>query len=70
MRITVEEARANFDKLIEAVRNGEQVTIVEDDRAVAEMRRPSDAARRLRELGKGVTLGVSARQILDEGRKT
>lgn len=71
MRISVEEARANFDKLLEAIRHGEQVTIVENDRPVAEMKPatgPKAAADRLRELRKGVRLGMPGKDAIAQGR--
>lgn len=70
MRISVEEARTNFDKLLEAVRQGEQVTIVENDRPVAELRPASstEAAQRLRELRKGNILGMPGKEAIAQGR--
>ncbi len=61
MRLNVRDARNRFSELIQAVENGEEVTILKHGRAVAQIIRPTETRKRGPRLG---TL-AGARVIVD-----
>lgn len=72
MRISVEEAAKNFAALLDKVRLGEEVTIVDGERPVAMLRpAPSGAtpANELYELRKDVSLGMPIAEAITQGRR-
>lgn len=80
--VPVYEAKTRFSELLVAVEHGEQVTITRRGRAIAriiaavdvevpaETRRQQVASTfaRLRELRKGISLGMDVREAIEEGR--
>jgi len=76
--VSVTEAKADFDALLERVKAGETIAIARDGKELARMAPPTeqepkpDVAQlieRYRELRKGVTLGgLSIKALIEEGR--
>ncbi|MBT0964143.1 type II toxin-antitoxin system Phd/YefM family antitoxin [Denitromonas iodatirespirans] len=80
--VPVYEAKTKFSELLVAVEHGEQVTITRRGRAIAriisavDVEVSAEAQRqqvagtfaRLRELRKGVSLGMDVREAIEEGR--
>ncbi|MCZ4306120.1 type II toxin-antitoxin system prevent-host-death family antitoxin [Zoogloeaceae bacterium G21618-S1] len=80
--VPVYEAKTKFSELLVAVEHGEQVTITRRGRAIARIisavdvevsaetqrRQVSGTFARLRELRKGVSLGMDVREAIEEGR--
>lgn len=74
------EAKNKLAELLDAVAGGEEITITRRGKPVARLvrhdarenrERAVEAARRIMELRKGITLGdeVTIRELIDEGRR-
>lgn len=73
------EAKNTLGSLLDLVEKGEEITITRHGKSVAQLVPPRnvpgseaalEAAARIRERRKGVTLGgISIRELIDEGRK-
>lgn len=73
------EAKNRLGKLLDLVEHGEEVVITRHGKAVARLVPPraafnraeaQAAARKIREMSKGVTLGdIPIRDLIDEGRR-
>jgi prevent-host-death family protein len=76
IQIDVEEAQVQLLALLDRVARGEKIVITQRGRAVARpepiertsSERRREAIERLKEFGKGHTLGVPVKQLIDEGR--
>lgn len=71
------EAKTHFSALLDRVANGEEITITKHGKAIArlvsagsaESLTPETAFQKLKELRRSNTLGVSWKELRDEGRK-
>lgn len=71
------EAKTHLPALLERVARGEQITITKHGKPVARLvpvqpaslDRRREAVERLKEFAKGRTLGVPAKQLIEEGRR-
>lgn len=71
------EAKTHLASLLDRVARGEQFTITKHGRPIARLvpldrtgpDRRREAVERLKEFGKGRTLGVPVKQLIEEGRR-
>jgi len=71
------KAKTQFSALLERAERGEQITITKHGRPVArlvpianaDLERRRAAIARIKELRKGLTLGVPVKQLIEEGRR-
>jgi prevent-host-death family protein len=71
------QAKTHLPALLERVARGEQITITKHGKPMArlvpvakpDMERRRGAVEALKELGKGRTLGVPVKQLIEEGRR-
>jgi prevent-host-death family protein len=76
MEVGAYEAKTHLPALLERVKRGEEITITKHGRAIARLvpiagasaERRQAAIDRLKEFGKGRTLGVPVKQLIEEGR--
>jgi prevent-host-death family protein len=75
--IGVYQAKTHLPALLERVARGEQITITKHGKPMArlvpvakpDMERRRAAVEALKEFGKGRTLGVPVKQLIEEGRR-
>jgi prevent-host-death family protein len=71
------QAKTHLPALLERVSRGEQIVITKHGRPIARLvpieragpDRRREAVERLKEFGKGRTLGVPVKQLIEEGRR-
>jgi prevent-host-death family protein len=71
------QAKTHLPALLERVARGEQIVITKHGRPIARLvpighagpDRRREAVERLKEFGKGRTLGVPVKQLIEEGRR-
>ncbi|MGH7094507.1 MAG: type II toxin-antitoxin system Phd/YefM family antitoxin [Stellaceae bacterium] len=76
MEVGAYEAKTHLPALLERVKRGEEITITKHGRAIARLvpiegasaEKRQAAIDRLKEFGKGRTLGVPVKQLIEEGR--
>ena len=63
------EAKTKLGQLLDRVEAGEEIVITRRGKVVARLVPPGEAARRIREMRKGVTLGgLRIKDLVSEGR--
>jgi prevent-host-death family protein len=76
IQIDAGEAQVQLLALLDRVARGEEIVITQQGRAIARLEpiertsseRRREAIERLKEFGKGRSLGVPVKQLIDEGR--
>jgi prevent-host-death family protein len=77
IQIDAGEAQVQLLALLDRVARGEEIVITQQGRAIARLEpiertsseRRREAIERLKEFGKGRTLGVPIKQLIEEGRR-
>ena len=68
MEVGAYQAKTHLPALLERVSKGEEITITKHGKAIARLVPVAGANDRLKEFGKGRTLDVPIKQLIEEGR--